>query len=96
MDATTIKNIPNTVTTIGEDSLGYCYNVKAVEILSSVTTIEKGALPCMRIESIYIPSSVTYIDPVQSLPKTCIIYGEAGSYAEQWVKDRRIYTFVAR
>lgn len=92
----TVINIPDTVTTLGKNSLYYCEYVKSLEIPSSVTTIEDSALPGYA-ESIYIPPSVTYIDPIQYLSDTCIIYGEAGSYAEQWTKEQSWWnTFIAK
>lgn len=89
----TIINIPDTVTTLGEDAIFYCYCVKTLEIPSSVTTLEKYALPG-NLESVYIPPSVTQIDVIQYLPNTCTIYGESGSYIEEWAEDRFYFTFV--
>ncbi len=98
-NSATVINIPNTVTRIAGGSIGSCVRVKSLEIPSSVTTISYCALAMkyglsMSLKSLYIPSSVTKIEE-QPLPESCIIYGESGSYAEQWAKENS-YTFVVR
>ena len=98
-NSATVINIPNTVTRIAGGAISSCVWVKSLEIPSSVTTISYGALATeyglsMSLKSLYIPSSVTKIEE-QPLPESCIIYGESGSYAEQWARENS-YTFVAR
>ena len=90
----TVIHIPDTVTTLGERSLIDCDNVKTLIIPSSVTTIEYYALPYRNLESVYIPPSVTYID-FQALGafSPVIVYGESGSYAEEWANNQYNYTF---
>ncbi len=88
----TYINLPDSVTTLGEWCFRYCRQIKTWEIPSSVTTIEEGALP-INIESVYIPPSVTYIEyqHLIELP----VYGESGSYAEQWAKENH-HIFIPR
>ena len=98
-NSATVINIPNTVTRLQTMSLARCLRVKNLEIPSSVTTIEERALSAeyglsTPLKSLYIPSSVTEIGQ-QFFPESCIIYGESGSYAEQWARENS-YTFVAR
>ena len=98
-DYTTLVNIPDTVTRIETMSLARCLALKSLEIPSSVTIIEERALSAeyglsTPLKSLYIPSSVAEIGE-QFFPESCIIYGESGSYAEQWAKENS-YTFVVR
>lgn len=98
-DRATVVNIPNTVTRLETMSLARCLRVKSIEIPSSVTIIEERALSAeyglsTPLKSLYIPSSVTEIGQ-QFFPETCTIYGESGSYAEQWAGENS-YTFVVR
>jgi len=98
-DYATVVNIPDTVTRLETMSLSRCLGVKSIEIPSSVTIIEEKALSAKYglstpLKKLYIPSSVTEIGQ-QYFPENCIIYGESGSYAEQWAKENS-YTFVAR
>ena len=98
-DRATVVNIPSTVTRLEYFSLARCLALKSLEIPSSVTIIEEEALSTnlglsTPLKKIYIPSSVTEIGQ-QYFPETCIIYGESGSYAEQWAKENS-YTFVVR
>lgn len=90
-DKATILNIPDTITTLGEGCFCDCDIIRELIIPSSVVTIESRALPCY-LSSIYIPSSVTCINCY--LNKETTVYGEAGSYAEQWANENG-YTFVA-
>ncbi len=98
-DRATVINIPNSVTRLQTSSLAGCLWVKTLEIPSSVEIIERKALSfeyglsaCFK--SIYIPSSVKEIGQ-QFFPEPCIIYGESGSYAEQWARENS-YTFVVK
>ncbi len=98
-DYATVVNIPDTVTRIETMSLANCLWVKFIEIPPSVMTIEKWALSTdiglsTPLKKLYIPPSVTEIGQ-QFFSEPCIIYGESGSYAEQWAKENS-YTFVAR
>ncbi|MEE0676003.1 MAG: leucine-rich repeat domain-containing protein, partial [Ruminococcus sp.] len=54
--------IPNTVTTLGDNSLKYCAQITSINIPSSVTSIGYDVFAkCFGLESIVIPASVTSI-----------------------------------
>ena len=58
----TSVTIPNSVTTIGENAFGYCYDLTSVTIPNSVTTIgERAFVNCDGLTSVTIPNSVTCI-----------------------------------
>ncbi|MBF1612479.1 MAG: leucine-rich repeat domain-containing protein, partial [Prevotella sp.] len=55
--------IPNSVTTIGNETFKYCEALTSINIPNSVTTIGYSAFSsCIRLKSINIPNSVTTID----------------------------------
>ena len=57
-----VYNIPNNVTTIGDDAFRNCSALKSIKIPNSVTAIEKGAFGgCSSLQSIDIPNSITTI-----------------------------------
>ena len=91
-DAATYIDIPSTVTTIGKhafykDNLTECEYVKTLKVPSSVTRIEEFSFS-RTFESVYIPPSVVYIGSQNISLYNCVVYVEAGSYAEQWAKNR--------
>ena len=54
--------IPNSVTSIGEDAFAYCYSLTSITIPDSVTSIGKGAFyKCGNLTNMIIPKSVTSI-----------------------------------
>lgn len=60
---TSIPEIPNTVTTIGENAFAGCSNLKLVEITNGVTRIGAGAFgACTNLVSVTIPDSITNIE----------------------------------
>ena len=55
-------NIPNSVTSIGDNAFGSCYSLTSITIPSSVTSIGESVFQyCIGLTSIEIPSSVTSI-----------------------------------
>ena len=55
-------NIPNSVTSIGDDAFEYCYRLTSIAIPNSVISIKNSAFyGCSGLTSISIPDSVTSI-----------------------------------
>jgi len=56
-------NIPNSVTSIGDNAFSDCRGLTSLTIPNSVTSVGKSAFQnCSGLTSVTIPSSVTYID----------------------------------
>ena len=80
-------SIPASVTEIDLFTFRGCSSLTDVVIPSSVTSIDYGAFAnCSSLASITIPSSVSSIDSVAfyNCPDDLIIYGDAGSFAEEY------------
>lgn len=84
--------VPDDMTYIGRLAFLYFKNLKRVDIPNSVTAIGDAAFfRNSNLETIAIPPSVTAIGP--SAFQEChklTIYGEAGSYAETYAKEKGI------
>ena len=68
-----------------------------IELSSDVNTIQNSAFEdCFQLRQIYIPSSVSYISPSAFNGTTgLVIYGVAGSYAEDYAYDNG-FGFIER
>lgn len=90
-------NIPPSVKRIGNNAFGDCSGLTEVVIPEGVKIIGENAFDgCSSLEKITIPKSVTKIGDYAFwyCPKVTI-YGESGSYAEQYAKENGI-PFKAR
>jgi len=88
--------LPSTLTEVGDDMFKSCSALREVEIPDSVEVIRSRAFSFgASLTSITIPSSVRLIEPetfINSLNLT--IYGQAGSYAEQYAIENNIRFIV--
>ena len=84
--------IPASVTSIGSSAFYGCSGLTSITIPDSVTSIGYSAFEgCSGLTSITIPDSVTSIgySAFYDCPNL-VIYGNAGSYAEQYATDNNI------
>ena len=84
--------IPDSVTSIGDAVFYGCSGLTSITIPDSVTSIGSSAFyGCSGLTSITIPDSVTSIgySAFYDCPNL-VIYGNAGSYAEQYATDNNI------
>lgn len=90
-------NIPSSVTDIANEAFYNCVSLTEIELPSSVTVIESLTFKgCTGLKKIVIPSSVTKFGSwVFNGCENLTIYGEAGSYAEQYAEKHNI-PFVAQ
>ena len=88
--------IPSTVNKIGGSAFADCSDLTEVIISEGVKIIEDAFDGCSSLEKITIPKSVKEIGDYAFwyCPKVTI-YGESGSYAEQYAKENGI-PFKAR
>ena len=87
----TIGNVP--VTSIGTFVFLDCGSITSVSIPDSVTSIGDFAFfRCSSLTNIRIPDSVTFIGNLvfSGCNTNLVIYGEAGSYAESYAKEKNI------
>jgi hypothetical protein len=85
-------NIPNSVNSIKESAFAGCFNLTNINIPDSVTSIGNGAFEdCSSLTSIYIPDSVVDIgyEAFRNCP-SLTIYGDAGSYVENYARRNEI------
>ena len=90
--------IPGGVGSIGNYAFYHCDNLREVTIHEGVASIGSNAFSyCNNLSVITIPASVTSIGSASSsyaptIPKTAVIRGYAGSYAETYASENG-YTF---
>ena len=79
-------------TSIPNYTFAYDTGLTEITIPSTVTSIDKCAfLDCKKLNYVNIPASVTSIDETAFAGcDNLTIYGESGSYAEQFAKENRI------
>ena len=83
----TAVTIPDSVTSIGDFAFSGCAGLTAVTIPDSITSIGRYAFSgCTGLASVTIPTSVTEIGPNAVRFWSTVIYGAAGSYAQQWAE----------
>ena len=73
--------------TIGDDAFEDCTNLVSVSISDEVKTIGDDVFfGCASLKTIYVPSAVKEIGRT-IVPKQTVLYGENGSYIQQWAAD---------
>lgn len=88
-------NIPSNILTIGDLTFAGCSSLTGITIPDGVTGIYAAFINCTSLSKIIIPPSVTEICEAFSGSGLSIIYGETGSYAEQYANEMG-YTFIAQ
>mgnify|MGYP000169916745 FL=1 len=86
------------VEVIGDSAFGVCMHLPEVKLPSTVTTIEDSAFwKCEELNKVTLPKSITSIGsevfPVSDDHKMTV-YGEKDSFAHNFVKDNKNFTFV--
>ena len=75
------------ITTITNYAFRCCEKLTEVAIPNSMTNIDMLAFyGCKSLTHVVIPNTVTHIG-IHAIPENTVIYGYAGSYAQQWSKD---------
>ena len=84
----------DTITTIPYSTFSGCSNLKYIVLPDTVISIEDSAFfDCTSLATVQIPASVTSIGAyVFANLKSFVIFGEVGSYAEQYAQENG-YTF---
>ena len=82
--------IPNSVKKIGNFAFMNCQKLTAVRIPSGVTELKTFSFMSKNLHGIYIPKSVTKITNTFGNTEELTIYGERGSYAEKYAKEKGI------
>ncbi|MBQ6119883.1 MAG: leucine-rich repeat domain-containing protein, partial [Clostridia bacterium] len=89
----TSVTIPNSVMSIRNGTFQKCSGLSSVTIPNSVTSIGAVAFEdCTGLAIIVIPISIIEID-FDAIPTSAVIFGYAGSYAQQWAKKNN-YVFM--
>lgn len=91
--ADTQYTVPNGVTTIDPSAFCFANNLKSITLADTVSSIADDAFElCTALESIVIPKSITYIADYNIFfdCEAIVIYGEAGSYAEEYARTHGI------
>ncbi len=88
----TSVEIPDSVTTIGDQAFCKCESLTSVTISDSVTSIGGKAFHgCDSLTDVTIPASVTSISKSAfSGIEGLVIHGTTGSYAQTYAMDREI------
>ncbi|MCM1055135.1 MAG: leucine-rich repeat domain-containing protein [Bacteroides sp.] len=96
-------NIPETMTKIGLFEFIGCFELSHITLPSSITKIYNAAFSYSGLTSIVIPSSATFISEdafyccpckgwdVENNGEYLTIYGESGSYAEEYAAENNIH-----
>ncbi|MCC8161014.1 MAG: leucine-rich repeat protein, partial [Oscillospiraceae bacterium] len=83
--------LPDTVTSVYSDAFKRCTSLISVRLSSGMTELNSIFDSCIRLESVYIPSSITTIeDGIFADCTNVTIYGIAGSVAETYATDNGI------
>lgn len=91
----TSVTIPNSVTEIGKNAFRFCSGLTSMTIPSSVTEIGENAFDdCPRLTSVTIPNSVTKIGADAFTGGNVTIYGQKGSCAERYAKEKGILFII--
>lgn len=83
--------IPDSVTDLGIFTFGNCVSLKKAELGKGLSKITAGTFSgCSALETVVIPSSVEVIadNAFENVNKKLVIYGEAGSKAEELAKEQ--------
>ena len=87
----TDTGLPETVTSIGSDAFYCCESLTSVRIPAGVEIINDSAFySCSSLAELFVPATVTEIGFAAFLgcSQQLIIYGESGSYAEQYAHEK--------
>lgn len=79
--------IPGTVNIVDVNAFKDCKNLTTVFIQEGTTEIKANAFTgCNSLQAIALPASLTHID-LEAIPKSVMLVGAAGTYAESFAKD---------
>ena len=88
-------DLPELLTSIGNNAFESCASLKNITLPEGVTELGMSVFyGCAALQSITIPASVKSIRNNVGIPDQTVIYGYAGSYAQQWAAEKG-RTFVA-
>lgn len=92
-DSLVSVRLPETIRTIGTMAFSGCVKLTAVNIPQGTSLIDDYAfLGCKTLSNVTLPSSVTNIaeNAFEGCSDNLTLYGESGSYAEQYARDNGI------
>ena len=92
-DSLVSVRLPETIRTIGSMAFSGCVRLTAVNIPQGTSLIDDYAfLGCKTLSNVTLPSSVTSIaeNAFEGCSDSLTLYGESGSYAEQYASDNGI------